>query len=248
MAAAVFPGVVNCVLRAFAHVVPERCMAGPTGLTNITWGGHDSRAELQRDYVCYLWLEGGWGGRPARRDNHTAMTLFATSATNQPVELHERTAPLLFECYRLETDSGGPGASRGSNGVTRRWSISHGDAVLSCLGSGQLHGPWGFAGGRDAPANRFVYAPGTDEEANIGMFATGFGIGEGRVLEYRQAGGGGWGDPFARDPEWVLEDVEDGYVSPEGARRDYGVVVEAAGGGYRIDRQATERLRAEVKR
>jgi N-methylhydantoinase B len=247
MAAAVFPGIVNCVLKAFAHVVPHRCMAGPTGLTNITWGGYDSRPGHERDYVCYLWLEGGWGGRLARKDNHTAMTLFATSATNQPVELHERTAPLVFDCYRLETDSGGAGASRGSNGVTRRWYVSHGDAVLSCLGSGQLHGPWGFAGGCDAPPNRFVYAPDTGEGTNIGMFVTGFQIDEGRILEYRQAGGGGWGDPFSRDPAWVLEDVVDGYVSPDGARKDYGVVVEVGPAGYRIDQEATDDLRSSSR-
>jgi N-methylhydantoinase B len=245
MAAAVFPGVVNCVLKAYAHVLPERCMAGPTGLTNITWGGYDLRPGYERDYVCYLWLEGGWGGRAAKKDNHTAMTLFATSATNQPVELHERTAPLVFECYRLETDSGGPGTSRGSNGVTRRWYVSHGDAVLSCLGSGQLFGPWGFAGGHDAPPNRFVYAPGTGEETNIGMFATGFEIEEGRILEYRQAGGGGWGDPRSREPNWVLEDVIDDYVSVESARRVYGVVIEEGLEGFRVDQAATERLRAE---
>ena len=247
MAAAVFPGVVNCVLQAFAHVIPERCMAGPTGLTNITWGGHDGRPGFDRDYVCYLWLEGGWGGRPARKDNHTAMTLFATSATNQPIELHEHTAPLIFDCYRLEPDSGGPGKSRGSNGVTRRWHVSSGDAVLSCLGSGQRRGPWGFDGGRDAAPNRFVYAPGSEEETNIGMFVTGFHVEQGRVLEYRQAGGGGWGDPFNRPVEWILEDVIDGYVSAEGARRDYGIVVTEDFGKYVVDEVATRRVRAERK-
>ena len=38
-------------------------------------------------------------------------------------------------------------------------------------------------------------------------------------------GGGGWGDPFHRNPELVLRDVQDGVVSPEAARRDYGVVI-----------------------
>ena len=38
-------------------------------------------------------------------------------------------------------------------------------------------------------------------------------------------GGGGWGDPFNRDPDLVLRDVQDGVVSPEAARNDYGVVV-----------------------
>jgi N-methylhydantoinase B len=42
---------------------------------------------------------------------------------------------------------------------------------------------------------------------------------------YDYGGGGGWGDPFERDPQAVLDDVLDEYVSVEGARRDYGVVL-----------------------
>jgi N-methylhydantoinase B len=75
---------------------------------------------------------------------------------------------------------------------------------------------------------------------------TGFEIKEGRVLEYHQAGGGGWGDPLTRDPAWVLEDVRDGYVTVEGAQRDYGVVIVASGEGYKLDVEATSRQRGEL--
>ena len=37
------------------------------------------------------------------------------------------------------------------------------------------------------------------------------------------AGGGGHGDPRERDPELVRRDVAEGYVSPEAARRIYGI-------------------------
>ena len=60
-----------------------------------------------------------------------------------------------------------------------------------------------------------------------------------------QLGGGGWGDPLERDPEAVLDDVLDGYVSAEGARRDYGVVLSAD--GCAVDRQGTEAERARRK-
>ena len=40
------------------------------------------------------------------------------------------------------------------------------------------------------------------------------------------AGGGGWGNPFDRDPELVRQDVIEGYVSIESAARDYGVVID----------------------
>jgi len=39
-------------------------------------------------------------------------------------------------------------------------------------------------------------------------------------------GGGGYGPPWERDPELVLEDVRKGYVSAERARRDYGVAID----------------------
>ena len=69
----------------------------------------------------------------------------------------------------------------------------------------------------------------------------------GSVFRYLTNGGGGWGDPFARDPEAVMRDVRDEYVSIEAAARDYGVVVIGDPvrdpEGLRIDAEATERLR-----
>mgnify|MGYP003300459740 FL=1 len=37
--------------------------------------------------------------------------------------------------------------------------------------------------------------------------------------------GGGYGDPFQRDPTRVLMDVKDGLVSRQSAERDYGVAI-----------------------
>jgi N-methylhydantoinase B len=69
----------------------------------------------------------------------------------------------------------------------------------------------------------------------------------GSALRYLNHGGGGWGNPFEREPERVQRDVRDGYVSIEGAARDYGVVVigdpESDPEGLRIDLEATALLR-----
>jgi N-methylhydantoinase B len=68
------------------------------------------------------------------------------------------------------------------------------------------------------------------------------------VLRYLTNGGGGWGDPFAREPERVLRDVRDGYVTVEGAASDYGVVVRGDPDedpeGLTIDEDATAKLRS----
>jgi N-methylhydantoinase B len=67
------------------------------------------------------------------------------------------------------------------------------------------------------------------------------------VLRFIGNGAGGWGDPFTRDPERVLRDVRDEYVSVDAARRDYGVVVVGDPlidpAGVTIDEQATQELR-----
>jgi N-methylhydantoinase B len=246
MAASIFPAVTDCVLGTFIRLVPERCMVGPTGLINTVSGGFDPRPGYEREFVTYIWLEGGWGGRPAKKDNHTTMCLFATSATNQPMEQQERLFPLMFDAYRLETDSFGAGRHRGAPGVTKIWHFTHGDVVFSSLGDGERFGPWGYAGGQDAPGARIVYAPGTDEEESLGVFRTGFPVKQGRQILFFHSGGGGFGDPLERPPEWVLEDVESGILSIGAAERDYGVVVRDGDRPWRfvLDVAATEALRS----
>lgn len=69
------------------------------------------------------------------------------------------------------------------------------------------------------------------------------------MWRYKTNGGGGWGEPLEREPERVMRDVRDGYVSIEGALRDFGVVVEGDPERHpeklEIDADATARARAE---
>ena len=69
-------------------------------------------------------------------------------------------------------------------------------------------------------------------------------VNRGDVITIVTPGGGGWGDPFTREPEKVLRDVREGLISIERAAEFYGVVLNDSGcAGYTIDRAATERLR-----
>jgi N-methylhydantoinase B len=61
----------------------------------------------------------------------------------------------------------------------------------------------------------------------------------------RLPGGGGYGDPFERDPELVRADVVDGYVSVEAARTAYGVVIDPA--TLEVDWEATRALRGGAR-
>ncbi|MCW1013435.1 hypothetical protein, partial [Streptococcus anginosus] len=74
-------------------------------------------------------------------------------------------------------------------------------------------------------------------------------VGPGDTFERPSAGGGGFGDALERDPQAVLEDVIDGYVSVGRAAKDYGVVIHAIDpeiDEYELDEEETTKLREEL--
>jgi N-methylhydantoinase B len=109
---------------------------------------------------------------------------------------------------------------------------------------------WGIGGGLPSLPHGVWLNRGTDGERFLGANFSGVPVREGDAFERPSAGGGGLGDPLERDPQAVLEDVADGYVTVRRAALDYGVVVEevdAELAEYRIDAQATEQRREEQR-
>ena len=91
---------------------------------------------------------------------------------------------------------------------------------------------------------------GGNAEERLGSIFSDVPIGEGDVFSRPTAGGGGFGDPLERDPNLVIEDVKDDYVSVERAAKDYGVVVRTIDAElceYDVDKPATEALRAKIR-
>ena len=72
-----------------------------------------------------------------------------------------------------------------------------------------------------------------------------FDIGKNDVLYMRMSSGGGYGDPLEREPERVLNDVEDAIVSRAEAREIYGVVLQ--GDDPVLDLAATDELRLHLR-
>jgi N-methylhydantoinase B len=74
--------------------------------------------------------------------------------------------------------------------------------------------------------------------------ANNIALNAGDTVTINTGGGGGFGNPWERDIELVRRDVLDGYVTREGAERDYGVAFTAD--GLEVDIEATRRLRTEL--
>lgn len=245
--------IVNCVFGCFSQLLPDRVVASSPSLVNVCLGGFDTREESPlrgSPYVIYCWTEGGYGARSGR-DNSTYLALYASGTKNQPIEVYEQQFPITWEMCELLPDSGGPGQFRGGLGIRRIIRMDGEVGTTSVMGDGEINAGWGLFGGKPGHGQRLVRNLDTSGEFNIGMFRSGAKVHKGDKIDLWSGGGGGFGDPFKRDPKSVLEDVKDGYVTIDGARRDYGVVIreidwEAL--SYEIDDKATAALRSGEKR
>jgi N-methylhydantoinase B len=108
-----------------------------------------------------------------------------------------------------------------------------------------------MAGGLNGGGCNLIINQGSDKEFNAGMYATGVELKKGDRIFYASSGGGGFGNPLDRDPNLVLDDVMDEWLTAETARKYYGVaidIVDAEALDYRINEKETERLRAELRK
>src|SRR5256885_16847869 len=121
------------------------------------------------------------------------MFLYGAGAQNQPIEVHERWYPFLYEKFEVAVDSSGDGRYRGGYGSHRRWRML-GDAVNSIHGDREGGTPPGVAGGANGGADPARGEQGRRGGGRLGAFAGGRpppGGGGGRVAARRGRGRGG---------------------------------------------------------
>jgi N-methylhydantoinase B len=225
-------------------------MACSYNLEYLLMGGRDLRTPEKPFFMWYDWMVGGWGGRNGKDGHNASAPNFAVGLAVQPLEGQERLTPVITTGHELVTDSGGPGQFRGGVGVRKGGQLTDvGNAVVSYASDRARSISWGLNGGLPSTPNGVWANPGTPEEEYVGAFFSGRPVTSGQSFVRPSAGGGGYGDPLLRDPEAVLEDVVDEYVSVARAATDYGVVVVLVNADlatYEIDVDATRAKRREI--
>jgi N-methylhydantoinase B len=227
----------EAVLGALAPALPERVSAAASHFANPTFGGWD-RARRRR-FVAYELVLSGTGAR-ATKDGCEGMS-WAFNASNIPVEAQEAAQPIVVEHFGFIPDSAGAGTFRGGCGIRRDLRFLADEGKLTNLSERQRFAPYGVFGGRPGRLARTVINPGPAETPVHGKQSREFAYGD--VISFQQSGAGGYGDPYARDPARVLDDVLDEYVSISAAREQYGVVIVGEGPRLRVDEAATRSLR-----
>ncbi|MBM3648328.1 MAG: hydantoinase B/oxoprolinase family protein [Alphaproteobacteria bacterium] len=228
-----------------------RNVAACLGLINVATGGKAPAAHAayviwylrgqKDDGNLFLMSDGigvGYGARPTA-DGIDAVYLVAQE--NYPAEFLDSVYPVRLRRYAINPDTGGPGRWRGGCGIIREVEVLAPEAVVSVRLDGVKNPPWGVAGGKSGGPGRVVINPGRSDERLIPPISDGTVVRRGDVIRLETGGGGGWGHPFDREPERVLEDVQGGFVTRAAAQHEYGVIIDVD--ATTIDRSATDACR-----
>jgi N-methylhydantoinase B len=232
----------EAVQLALAPVVPEKVAAPSTKLIfPIISYIHPAKKRLDviADFFFRCNPSGGTLGYDGWEQGGPAQEMGMGRCPDP--EIHELTHPVRIHCFEQAIDSAGAGRFRGGNGHVYRVQYFEPSVKAVVFGSGtRLHAvPSGIFGGHDPEPSQLTIerASGTREFIPLNSF---FHVHVGDVIELREMGGPGYGNPLERDVELVARDLRDGYLSIGKAAEVYGVVVDANG---RVDHKATAALR-----
>jgi N-methylhydantoinase B len=239
----------DVIALAMAQILPDRCapQTYKYGAPRQMWGDVDPRTgkpffdhggEVNAGWVNGVKGVDGWGALVASNGN-----LIKASA-----EINEALFPHILRNRDYLTDSGGAGKWRGGCGSHFVKEVRAPTAVNQYVVN-QKHLHPGIAGGAPGSPDSCVISAGTEREVKVSPTVAGVQMEAGDRLVYKFGGGGGWGNPLERDPQAVLDDVWDEYVSLDAARDEYGVVITGtlADMTLALDTDATTELRTEMR-
>jgi len=239
----IVPMVVDCIVKALAQPMQDRVPAGHHGLLGgavVFFGVHPKTG---RRFVVQSIEGGGWGGRPFEDGESATVSVCQGDVRNGSIEGIELKCPVLVEGRSLRQDSGGAGRYRGGLGldmrvrnlVEGRWNFEQARR-LNCP-------PWGLWNGEPGEAGAYLLRLPHENEFKP-MVGAHIPVPVDAEAIVRTGGGGGWGDPLAREPELVRADVAEELISLRAAREHYGVVLTE---GLSVDVGATTKLRQTLR-
>jgi N-methylhydantoinase B len=215
-----WPARVACdsIHRALAEAMPKSVPAGSGGcLCAFLWWGTTEDGQFWSGGNDHFVGQGAWAGNDS--GPAPAMHLAVSKIRNTPAEVVEARYPMMLRKFELAPDSAGAGRWRGGLGVDVQYEMKSETFCTAVLERTKTP-PWGLFGGLAARPNRMeVRFP--NGSAKDYSKVTRLRLPRGSIVEVSTGGGGGYGEPLLRDPEMVLSDLENGYISEDAARAQY---------------------------
>ncbi|MEU6323975.1 hydantoinase B/oxoprolinase family protein [Streptomyces sp. NPDC047009] len=234
--------VVDALFEALSHIVPGRGRADGCASRSFVMSG--GREPGTKKYVQYELFGGGTGARPDH-DGVSGSSVNHTNGKIAPIEIVESEYPTRVLRCELIRDSAGAGRFRGGLGIRREYEVLE-PARFSLRSTRHKIAPLGVDGGGEGTVGKLTINPGTPEERVLPSRYAELPLKVGDTFLLETPGGGGYGLPTERDPQRVLADVRNGYVSTAAAQATYGVVLTRSQEGLVVDTAATEAARAAL--
>jgi len=183
--------IADTVLKALSAVAPERVPAAGSGtMMNVMIGGEDP---ISGYWAYYETIGGGTGGRPGKH-GVSGVHVNMTNTMNTPIEVAERSYPIIYTAYRIRDGSGGGGRFRGGDGIVRSFRVLR-PARLSIMSERVKRPPWGLYGGEPGKPGRILIKKKDGRELTMPSKFTAE-LEEGDEVVIETPGGGGWGGHF----------------------------------------------------
>jgi len=235
----------SAIYAALSGALPGRLMApGADPIWLSVWRGQNP------PFTLTIFQVGGTGARPSK-DGLNAVG-FPSGVAGVPAEVIESLSPVVLQQRQLRPNSGGAGTWRGGLGqLTEFARRGEGQWSVSSIADRTVYPAPGLVGGQAGAVGELVLSNGSrpNPKALLDLKTE-------DTVHINLPGGGGYGNPFRRDPEKVRWDVIEGYITAEAAQKNYGVSVRYTGkpddlvqlaDAWVIDGVRTAELRAELK-
>ncbi|HEV2309715.1 MAG TPA: hydantoinase B/oxoprolinase family protein [Acidimicrobiia bacterium] len=233
---------------AMQNVLPDKAVPQTykTGIPTIITGVDPRTGQPFTDHSAEVYA--GWCNAAKGMDAWGAQNASFGNLWKATAEINESLFPHVQWSRDYRIDSGGAGQWRGLCGSHYEKEVLV-DAKVYTYVVGMKYPMPGICGGRPGAPNEMIIRYGSDDPFKVKHTAEWVPLGAGQRIMYDYGGGGGWGDPLDRDPQAVLDDVLDEYVSVEGAAREYGVVLSGSLEDLTlaVDDAATEARRASMR-
>lgn len=216
----------DALFRALADALPTRVTAAWNRVLACNLVGYDPRFERRYVDILFLSQKGGSGAaRGVDGYDHIGLINCAGGILAQDYEMFELQTPNLLRRHEYWQDSAGAGEWRGGLGVVTEMELrgENNMAVLYGDGVDPEARAFGLFGGRAGAANRIEFELPNGELVTPRVKDKLDALPHGTLLRQWAGGGGGYGDPRARDRAQVRAEVRDGILSPAQAAADYGM-------------------------
>jgi len=234
---------------AMQDVLPDKAVPQTykTGIPTVIVGVDPRTDQTFTDHSAEVYA--GWCNAARGMDAWGAQNAAFGNLWKATAEINESLYPHVQWERDYRTDSGGPGQWRGLCGSHYVKEVRV-DAKVYTYVVGMKYPMPGICGGKPGEPNKLTIRYQSDDPFVVQHTADWVPMSAGQLLNYDYGGGGGWGDPLDRDPQAVLDDVLDEYVSVAGAARDYGVVLTGSLEELTlaVDEVATKELREARRR